>query len=50
MILQRLFIPEEKNTTANKSHMHKFSNFWALLEPLNLEFPDVGKVWFGPAK
>lgn len=32
MILQRLFIPEEKNTTANKSHMHKFSNFWALLE------------------
>ena len=32
MILQRLFIPEEKNITANKSHMHKFSNFWALLE------------------
>jgi len=19
-------------------------------EPLNLEFPDVGKVWFGPAR
>lgn len=32
MILQRLFIPEEKNTTANKRHMHKFSNFCALLE------------------